>query len=100
MLTSCLSYSNIISTYYNARFNYFLNDEDWHNASIIHKFLKPFYIATNQLSSQYYPTSSLVLVNLFNITNTFQQYRTFTKFENIIKVMEEKYNSYWDKPLM
>ena len=100
MLSSCLPYSNFITLYYNRKSNDLLNDDDSNNCIIIHKLLKPFNSAAEDLSRQYYPTSFYLLPNLFKITIVFVSYRDAPCFQHIIAIMEQKYNFYWNEPPM
>ena len=70
-LSSCLSYSNFITMYYNGKSNDLLNNNNWNNCNIIHKFLKHFCSTTKNLFGQYYPINSRLLLNLFKITTIF-----------------------------
>ena len=90
MLSSCFSYSNFITMYYNGKSNDLLNDDDWNNCIIIHKFLKPFYFTTKDLSGRYYLTGFRFLPNLFKITTVFALYKNVPCFQHIIAIMEQK----------
>ncbi|KAI8572699.1 hypothetical protein RHMOL_Rhmol01G0220200 [Rhododendron molle] len=60
------------------------------------KFLKVFYVATCALSGVRYPTSCLVLNQLYNISFTFNSYRTETNFIAACIEMESKFKKYFE----
>ena len=77
MLKSSLPYSNLITTFYNSKntnTSFFLEEQDWVNCTVIYELLQPFYNSTKQLSGLFYPTSNVLLINIWNITIIFAKY--------------------------
>jgi len=103
MLKSSLPYSTLITVFYNNKntnTTFLLEEQDWLNCLIISELLEPFYNATKQLSGVFYPTSNLLLINIWNITSIFAKYRYQHNFNTIIAKLEQKFNTYWKIPPM
>ncbi|KAF7134717.1 hypothetical protein RHSIM_Rhsim04G0042400 [Rhododendron simsii] len=95
MLKSCRKHTDVITAFVNAKSNCSLTHSDWIIAFEFMKFLKVFYAATCALSGVRYPTSCLVLNHLYNISFTFNTYRTETNFVAACINMESKFKKYF-----
>ncbi|KAI8559926.1 hypothetical protein RHMOL_Rhmol04G0214300 [Rhododendron molle] len=96
MLKSCRKHTAVITAFVNAWSDCGLTDSDWIIAFEFMKFLKVFYVATCALLGVRYPTSCLVLNHLYNISFTFNSYRTETNFIAACIEMESKFRKYFE----
>ena len=97
MLKFCKNYRDVITAFVNAKYSdCSLTPADWNIAFEYMHFLKVFYAATCACSGVYYPTSSIVLNNLYNISLKIYEYRCKTNFVDAIKVMEIKFKKYFE----
>ena len=97
MLKSCVKHVDVITSYVNAKYGgCCLSQGDWNIAFEYMKFLKVFYAATCACSGSYYPTSCLVLNNLYNISLNFFQYRYRANFVDAVLDMETKFKKYFE----
>ena len=97
MLKSCRNHRDVITAFVNAKYSdCSLTPADWNIAFEYMHFLKVFYAATCACSGVYYPTSSIVLNNLYNISLKIYEYRCKINFVDAIKVMETKFKKYFE----
>ena len=93
MLKSCKGYEHAITTFFNAKQDELkLSQEHWNLGFVLMNVLEPLYIATNQLSGIYYPTSCLALYFICS------EYIFDPLFGDIVRNMELKFKKYWEKP--
>jgi hypothetical protein len=91
MLKQVKGYENIFTTFINAQdIGVVLTNTDWKVVTRFRDFLEPFYNATMQLSSIYYPTSPLVIEWLMKIVKTFEENSTYEILAPIVAAMKEK----------
>jgi hypothetical protein len=97
MLKQVKGHENIFTTFINAQdIGVVLTNTDWKVVTRFRDFLEPFYNATMQLSSIYYPTSPLVIEWLMKIVETFEENSTDEILAPIVAAMKEKYLKYFD----
>ncbi|KAG5531327.1 hypothetical protein RHGRI_026069 [Rhododendron griersonianum] len=98
MLKSCKNYYKAISDFVNPRYGggFLLSIADWNLAFEFMKFLKVFYTATCACSGVRYPTSCIVLHQLFNISVFFRTYRLRENFVHPLVKMEDKFKKYFE----
>jgi hypothetical protein len=94
MLSLCLDYKTIITSFYNSKqSSETLLEMDWNAATVIRDLLHVFYNATKLLSGSYYPTTNKVLPQLLRISTALQKHRD--NFPEIIQPMDNKLKKYF-----
>ncbi|KAF7124630.1 hypothetical protein RHSIM_Rhsim12G0104300 [Rhododendron simsii] len=98
MLKSCRKYSDAISAFVNQRYRGTpLTPADWKIGFEFMKFLKVFYVATVACSGVRYPTSCIVLNNLYNISLNFLNHREQPNLVSACIDMEGKFRKYYEE---
>ncbi|KAF7151268.1 hypothetical protein RHSIM_Rhsim02G0026300 [Rhododendron simsii] len=98
MLKSCRKYSDAISAFVNQRYRGTpLTPADWKIGFEFMKFLKVFYVATVACSGVRYPTSCIVLNNLYNISLNFVNHREQPNLVSACIDMEGKFRKYYEE---
>ncbi|KAK1272218.1 hypothetical protein QJS04_geneDACA020942 [Acorus gramineus] len=69
---------------------------DWQISKVFVQFLSIFYDASIACSGVYYPTSNLILRQLFNISCAFKEYRDYSILQQSIILMEQKFKKYFE----
>ncbi|KAK1257875.1 hypothetical protein QJS04_geneDACA014286 [Acorus gramineus] len=97
MLQSCEGYENLIIEF-NEMFNnrVDISPIDWQISKVFVQFLSIFYDASIACSGVYYPTSNLILRQLFNISCAFKEYRDYSILQQSIILMEQKFKKYFE----
>ena len=99
MLKNCLEYESPISGFYNMKMSELgrpmLTQDDWHVAKIFVQFLKVFYDSTVTLSGVYYPTSSLAIHHIVDMSELLNNYREDDILGPAVVAMETKFKKYW-----
>ncbi|XP_026459303.1 zinc finger BED domain-containing protein RICESLEEPER 2-like [Papaver somniferum] len=94
MLKSCQGYELLIKEF-NSKYNHvFLVDRDFECAFTFMQLLEVFYDAIKILADVYYPTSSIALNQLYNISNTFVECRRYSTYATIFAKMEQRFKTY------
>lgn len=77
-------------------------EEDWRVVKKLKDFLKHFYVLTLKVSGTSYCTSNLFLGALCSIQLALREWKQSLdpQFVEIAKVMQEKFDKYWQDPLM
>ncbi|KAK0571949.1 hypothetical protein LWI29_038573 [Acer saccharum] len=72
-----------------------LTPNDWHVAKIFIQLLKVFYDSTVTLSGVYYPTSSLIIHHIVEMSELLNNYKEDEILGPAIVAMETKFEKYW-----
>ncbi|MCL7052159.1 hypothetical protein MKW94_018081 [Papaver nudicaule] len=96
MLKSVEGYETVILDVLNDS-DFELDMIDFENCKVFTNFLGVFYTATKKLSGVYYPTTCIVLNQLYNIAAAFKECRDSRLYGRVVKLMEEKYLRYWEE---
>ena len=99
MLLNALEYETPISGFYNLKMSQvgspLLTPDDWHVAKVFVEFLKVFYDSTVILSGVYYPTSSLAIHHVVEMSELLNNYREDDILGPAVVAMEKKFTKYW-----
>ncbi|KAL3631876.1 hypothetical protein CASFOL_024860 [Castilleja foliolosa] len=99
MLPRCLKYKDVLDEFIEIHYpdEEIITKMDWEIASVFTRFLDVFYEAVDFVSTNYYPSSSGILLRLVNIAKLFSEYRGSVVFSEKISVMEEKFLEHYEK---
>ncbi|XP_026378706.1 zinc finger BED domain-containing protein RICESLEEPER 2-like [Papaver somniferum] len=98
MLKACEGYEKAIIEYVMSSADCVVNLEmiDFEVCSLFMTFLETFYDATNVLSGIYYPTSHIVINQLYNMTQAFVDCRGYDIYDKVLYAMELKFKKYFE----
>jgi hypothetical protein len=78
-----------------------LTNSHWYVAKKLLEFLELFYDATVTLFGVYYPTSPLIMHNIFYIVHQLAQYENLALLRHVVAPMKSKFLKYWrDIPML
>ena len=98
MLQNAIDYADIITGFYNfKKGSQILSQNDWYVAKTFIKFLKVFNDSIVLLSRVYYPTSSLVIYQIVEMSEMFAAYRDDGILGSAVVAIKVKFKKHWSE---
>ena len=97
MIRDLIRDKQMFTTFVNANSHgtIFLCDADWDIANMVMQFLEVLYDATNILSGVYYPTTPLLVHQIYFLADHLKAHENDPKLREAVKKMKAKFIKYW-----
>ena len=95
MLKSVNGYEVVLKDFYGNE-GHIIQEGDFIFAQHFSEFLETFYDATVALSGVYYPTTTIAIDHLFNMSCAFKDARQYDIYTQVCHAMETKFLKYWE----